>query len=89
MENPALEVISGLTLRAMNYKEVVEILQKRFGSKPNTIALHMAALLKVDAIAFDSNLKCLQRLYSIYSMTLWNRRYAGSQVSRGDSKKLR
>ena len=63
LEGPALEAISGLTLNAANYKEAVAVLQKRFGNKQNIIARHMDALLKVDSIASDSNLKGLRRLH--------------------------
>ena len=41
LECTALDAISGLTLSAANYKEAVEILQKRFGNKPLIISKHM------------------------------------------------
>ena len=63
LEGPALEAISGLMLNTANYKEAMVVLQKCFGNKQNIIARHLPALLKVDSIASDSNLKGLRRLY--------------------------
>ena len=56
LERTAKDTISGLTLTAANYKEAVEILQKRFGSK------HMDILLNLDPVVSASP-KALRNLY--------------------------
>ena len=60
LECTALDAISRLTLSAMNYQEAVEILQKRFGSKPLIISKHMGTLLNVEPVASDQSLKELR-----------------------------
>ena len=50
MERTARDAISGLTLTAANYKEAVEILQKRFGSRQQIISKHMDILLNLDPV---------------------------------------
>ena len=64
MERTALDAISGLALSAANYKEAVEILQKRFGNKSLIISKHMeTSLLAAEYVTSDQNLKDLRRLY--------------------------
>ena len=50
LERTARDAISGLTLTAANYKEAVEILQKRFGSRQQIISKHMDILLNLDPV---------------------------------------
>ena len=63
LERTAYDAIAGLTLSSANYREAIEILQKRFGNKQLIIAKHMETLLNVEAVSSDQNLKDLRRLY--------------------------
>ena len=63
LERTALDAISGLTLSAVNYREAVEILHKRFGNRPLIISKHMETLLNAEPVASDQSLKELRRLY--------------------------
>ena len=63
LQGPALDAITGLTLTAANYREAVEVLSKRFGNKQRIIDKHMEALLSLDAVPSDTNLKALRHLY--------------------------
>ncbi len=63
LERTALDTISGLTLSATNYKEAIELLQKRFGNKPLIISKHMETLLNVESVASDQSLRELRHLY--------------------------
>ena len=57
LEGPALEAISGLKLTAANYSEAIAVLKKRYGSKQQIITKHMDALLNLEAVASQYNLK--------------------------------
>ena len=63
LQGSALDAISGLTLTATNYQEAVDILNKRFGNKQRIVSKHMDALLNVDPVMSNHNLKALQQLY--------------------------
>ena len=63
LERNAYEAIAGLTLSSANYREAIEILRKRFGTKQLIISKHMDTLLNVDAVSSDQHLKDLCRLY--------------------------
>ncbi|XP_011408081.1 PREDICTED: uncharacterized protein LOC105315219 [Amphimedon queenslandica] len=63
VERSAKEAISGLTLSSANYREAIAILQKRFGNKKQIINKHMDALLSVEAVTSQYNVKGLRRLY--------------------------
>ena len=65
LEHSAYDAIAGLTLSAANYKEAIEILEKRFGNKQMIIAKHMETLLNTEAVASDNNLKELRHLYDL------------------------
>lgn len=47
---PALDTISGLSLTASNYEEVIAILRKRFGNKQQIINRHMETFLNVSPV---------------------------------------
>lgn len=64
---PALDAIAGLAWSAVNYKEAVEILQKRFGNKPLIISKHMETLLNAEPLTSDQSLKELRHLYDATS----------------------
>ena len=59
----ALDAISGLSLTAPNYTEAVFILEKRFGNKQRIVAKHMDALMNIEAVTSQHNLRALRRLY--------------------------
>ena len=63
LERSAYDAIAGLTLSAANYREAIDILQKRFGNKQMIIAKHMETLLNAEAVSSDHHLRDLRRLY--------------------------
>ena len=63
LEGPAYDAIAGLALSAVNYREAIEILKKRFGNKQLIISKHMESLLSVNAVTSDHHLRDLRRLY--------------------------
>ena len=63
VERSAKEAIAGLTLSSANYHEAICILEKRFGNKKQIISKHMDALLAVEAVSSQYNVKGLRRLY--------------------------
>ena len=65
LQGPTLDAIAGLTLTAANYQEAVEVLKERFGNKQQIIDKHMDALLSIEAVSSDTNLKALRRLYDV------------------------
>ena len=63
LKSSALDAISGLTLTATNYREAIEILEKRFGNRQQIVAKHMDALLKIDGVTSHQNVQGLRHLY--------------------------
>ena len=63
LERSARDAVSGLSLTAANYKEAVETLHKRFGSKQQIVNKHMDALLQVEAVTSSHNTKALRRQF--------------------------
>ena len=64
LEGPASESISGLRLTAANYNEAVSIL-RRFGNTQQIVSKHMEALLNLEAVISQYNLKALCHLHDI------------------------
>ena len=62
VERTARDAISGLTLTAANYKEAIQILQRRFSSKQHIISRHMNVLLNLDPVT-STSAKALCHLY--------------------------
>ena len=62
LERSAHDAIAGLTLSAANYREAIDILQKRFGNK-QIIAKHMESLLNAEAVSSDHHQRDLRHLY--------------------------
>ena len=65
LEDPALEAISGLKLTAANYSEAIAVLKKQFGSKQQIITKHMDALVNLEAVTSQYNLKGIRHLYDV------------------------
>ena len=63
VERSAKESISGLTLSADNYKEAIDILEKRFGNKQKIIDRHMDILLNIEPVSSPNNVEALRKLY--------------------------
>lgn len=59
LECSALDVLAGLTLTAANYKVAVDVLEKQFGNKQQSIAKHMEALY-TEAMPSTCNVNSLQ-----------------------------
>ena len=51
LELSVRESIAGLTLTAPNYKEVVSILEKRFGNTQQIISRHIDLLLNLEPVS--------------------------------------
>ena len=65
LDHAALDAIAGLTVSTTNYQQAVEILTKRFGNKQVIISKHMDALMTLEAVTSDRNLKDLRQIYDL------------------------
>ena len=65
LESSAAAAIAGLTLSEANYSEAVAILTKRFGNRQQIVTKHMDALMGLEAVTSNHNLKGLRRLYDL------------------------
>jgi len=65
LEGPASESVSGLRLTAANYNEAVSILQRRFGNTQQIVSKHMEALLNLEEVTSQYNLKALRHLHDL------------------------
>ena len=65
LESSAVAAIAGLTLSEANYSEAVAILTKRFGNSQQIVTKHMDALMGLEAVTSNHNLKGLRRLYDL------------------------
>ena len=63
LEGTAYDSIAGLSMTAVNYKEAIGILKKRFGNQQLIISRHMEALLNTEAVTSDNHLRDLRCLY--------------------------
>jgi len=63
LEGPASEAVAGLRITGVNYSKAVSILQRRFGDTDQIISKHMEALLTLEAVASQYNLKALRHLH--------------------------
>lgn len=63
LERTAYDAIAGLTLSSANYTEAVAILKERFGDQQLIISKHMEALLGIEAVTSDKNLRGLRHLH--------------------------
>ena len=63
LEGSTSESVAGLRLTAANYNEAVTILQRRFGDTDQIVSKHMVALLILEAVTSQNNLKVLRRLH--------------------------
>ena len=61
----AAAAIARLTLSEANYSEAVAILTKRFGNRQQIVTKHMDALMGLEAVTSNRNLKGLRRLYDL------------------------
>ena len=65
IEKSAAEAISGLTLTANTYKEVVTILKKRFGNQQQIITKHVDILLSLEPVTSQHKLRELRQLFHL------------------------
>ena len=65
LESSAAAAIARLTLSEANYSEAVAILTKRFGNRQQIVTKHMDALMGLEAVTSNRNLKGLRRLYDL------------------------
>ena len=66
----AADAIKGLETTEKNYKEALDILEKRFGNKQVIVNCHMDALIKLSAVVGANNTKQLRQLYDEIEMNL-------------------
>ena len=57
LKGEALSAVSGLHLSSDNYKEAVELLDRRFGNEQLLISAHMESLLNISKIRSRDNIK--------------------------------
>ena len=69
-----MEAVSGLTLTSANYRESIDILQKRYGDKQQIISRHMDVLLNVIS---QHNVKALRHLYDLLESQMRSLRSLG------------
>ena len=62
LQGSAKEAIAGLSLTSANYKDAVNILNKRFGDHTQIKAKHMDALMSLEPVMSLQNLIALRRL---------------------------
>ena len=79
LESSASDAISGLSLTAANYEEAVAVLKKRFGNKQLIINKHMDALLNMEGVNSQHNLKGLRHLYNFVETHVRSLRALGVQ----------
>ena len=77
LERSALEAVSGLTLTSANYREAIDILQKRYGDKQQIISRHMDVLLNVEPVTSQHNVKALRHLYDLLESQMRSLRSLG------------
>ena len=61
LERSAAEAISGLSLGASNYKEVIDILKARFGNQQQIINSHMEILLNLTCVTSHYHVRSLRQ----------------------------
>ena len=63
LEGPAAKAISGIQMTNSNYEEAVDILKKRFSQKQIIINAYMEALLSLQRVSSERDIRCLRKLY--------------------------
>ena len=63
LEGEASECIKGLPLSNENYESARDILSRRFGDKQTLISAHMDALLGLESVENDEDIKGLRKLF--------------------------
>ena len=69
LEGPAYSAVKGFTMTSGNYKEVIDVLHERFGSKDVIISSHMDALLKLPLV-YNSDTKRLRSVYDLIEQNI-------------------
>lgn len=64
LEGEALDVVSGLSLSADNYKEALDLLRERYGDPEVLISAHLESLLKLGKVRNSSDLVALRKLHN-------------------------
>ena len=63
LERSAKEAISGFSLTAVNYREAIATLKKRFGGKQQIVDKHLDVLFNVEPVVSTNNVRGLRRLF--------------------------
>jgi len=63
LERSAAEAISGLSLRASNCEEGIDILKARFGNKQQISNRHMELLLNAESVTSHYYIRSLRQLH--------------------------
>ena len=77
LKGNASETIAGMPISNSNYKEAIELLQKRYGNKQILISKHVETLLALPTIESSSDLRNLRYLYDKTEATVRSLRGVG------------
>ena len=84
LRGPALASISDLSLTSENYKQAIEILEKRYGKKQLLITLHTDQLLSISPITSTSDIKKIRETYDKIETNVQNLRSLDIDTSQYD-----
>ena len=63
LDGPAKDVVAGLTRTNRNYKEAIDLLHERFGTKQQIISMHVDSLYRLPAVKAASDVAGLRALF--------------------------
>ena len=63
LDGPAKDVVAGLTRTNRNYKEAINLLHERFGTKQQIVSMHVDSLYKLPAVKAASDVAGLRTLF--------------------------
>ena len=70
LEGPAAKAISGIQMTNSNYEEAIDILKKRFSQKQIIINAHMEALLSLQKVSSETDIRSLRKLYDVIEINV-------------------
>ena len=77
LERSARDAVAGLALTEANYRQAIEILQKRFGSKQQIVNKHIDALLRLESVTTSHSVRDLRHLFDDVSCQVRSLRTLG------------
>ena len=70
LSGEAARLIAGMSMTNNNFKEALDLMEKRFGNKQIIINSHMEALMKIYPVRYSDDTKGLRALYDRVEMNL-------------------